>query len=329
MADFLTSTNTQTANVPNPQAIDVSSPGTTNVAAPTYASQEQGDTVENRLSNLLEKDNPFLVSARSRATQDAAAMGRQNMALNATAGEKAAIESALPIAQQDAGYYQQRALAGQQGEIESFLSGQTANQQAGLYNIQGKVGSQLSSQESQQAREAQILAGEQNIDLQKLRGDQDISLQQLRGEQDIGLQQLRGEQEAAKQQAEIEWNKVDLEARMQVEYDRMDQATRAQFDETANIIGSEYTQRLMAILSDPAFPNASSRNTAIEALNQQTMARYRIASAAANANIYWSWGPASVRSAPTESSNVQTQPVGAPIPITSDSANWTQNIRNL
>jgi hypothetical protein len=294
MADFLNQANntktyvnpgmlTQTPNAQNPATIDITKKTTTNVAAPTYVNPNNEVTVEQRLNSLLEKDNPFLVASRTRTQQAAQARGLQNSSIAAGAGEKAAIESALPIAQQDAQYYQQKDLAGQQGEIESFLSGQSANQQAGLYNTQGQISSQLSGQESQQAQDLQKLQGKQGLDLQKLQGEQGINLQKLKGTQDMALKQ-----------ADIEWNKIDLQARMDVEYDRMTEDAKKQFNDTANIIGSEYTQQLMNILSDPAFPDASSRQVAIDALNNQTMSRYRIASAAANANIYWSWGPARV-----------------------------------
>lgn len=266
---------TQTPNTAVPDTIDVSQKGATNVAAQTYQNTNPDVTVEERLTNLLSKENPFLTAARSGAMRSANTRGLLNTTMAGTAGEKAAIESALPIAQQDAGYYQNKALAGQQGEIESFLSGQSANQQAGLYNVQGQIGSQLSAQDASQAE----------------------ALQRLKGEQQVSLQELQGNQEMALKQADIEWNKLDLEARMQVEYDRMNNEAKAQFDQTANVIGSEYTQQLMQILSDPAFGDAASRNVAIAALNQQTQARYKIAAAAANANIVWSWGPAAVQTA--------------------------------
>ena len=64
--------------------------------------------VEDRLTGLLDSDNPYIQNARQRTTEAAAARGLQNSSINAGAGERAAIEAALPIAQQDAeAYFQQ------------------------------------------------------------------------------------------------------------------------------------------------------------------------------------------------------------------------------
>lgn len=61
--------------------------------------------VSNQLSRLLEQDSPWMQRARLRATQAMNSRGLMNSSMAAGAGEAAAIDSALPIAQADAGTF--------------------------------------------------------------------------------------------------------------------------------------------------------------------------------------------------------------------------------
>lgn len=231
---------------------------TTDVGGTQYTNTAPEETVESRLNNLLTKDNPYLASARQSATRQAASRGLQNTSIAAGAGEEAAIKSALPIAQQDAGFYQQKHLAGHQGEIESALSSQVAQQQAGLYGVQGSISSQLSAQDYQQK---------------------------------AALQQ-------AEQQADIAWKKIDLEARMQVEYDRLTEENRARFDTTVNSINEQYQKDYLEIMLNPNFKTAGDRQAALDALNTATAQRVQIAASIAGVELSWE-PPAQQASSPS------------------------------
>ena len=225
----------------------------TNVGGPQYTNTAPEETVESRLTNLLTKDNPYLANARASATRQSASRGLQNTSIAAGAGESAAINAALPIAQQDAGFYQQRNLAGQAGEIESSLSSQQAQQQAGLHGVQGNISSQLSAQEYQQK---------------------------------LGLQQ-----------SDEAWKKIDLEARMQVEYDRLADENKARFDNTTNQIGQDYQKDYLEIMLNPNFKRPEDRQAALEALNTATAQRMQIAANIAGVELSWE-PPATETSAP-------------------------------
>lgn len=197
------------------------------------ATPQQVDTVEQRLTDLLNKDNPYMQSARTGAMQTAESMGLTNSTMAATAGEKAAIESALPIAQQDASYQQQRGLAEQQGQI-----------QQGLYQTQGDISKELSSQQYQQ--------------------------------------------EAALKQADMDWNKIDLQARMEVEYDRLDHEKKLNFDSTAKSIGEDYMKDYLELMINPNITSAEDRQKAIDILAANTKQRYAVAAAIAGVDLEWS-----------------------------------------
>lgn len=99
-------------------------------------------TVAGQMDKLLSKDSLYRTAAETAAKEDAASRGLLNTSMATTAGTSAAIESALPIAQQDASYYASRGLAEQGGQIQS-----------GLYEKQGEISSMLSAQEASQTSE--------------------------------------------------------------------------------------------------------------------------------------------------------------------------------
>lgn len=63
------------------------------------------ETVAGQLTSLLDSGSSYVQQARNNAMQTANSRGLLNSTMAATAGEKAAIESALPIAQADAGTF--------------------------------------------------------------------------------------------------------------------------------------------------------------------------------------------------------------------------------
>lgn len=92
-------------------------------------------TVEQRMTGLLSKNNPYLQQAETIGKQEANAKGLLNSTMGIEAAESARIRAALPIAQQDAktvadsalsnqNYKQSQAQLGYQGEISSTLQGQ-------------------------------------------------------------------------------------------------------------------------------------------------------------------------------------------------------------
>lgn len=64
---------------------------------------DQNQLVSNQLTGLLSQNSPYLQQARTSAAQQANSRGLLNTSMAAGAGEAAAIQAALPIAQADAG----------------------------------------------------------------------------------------------------------------------------------------------------------------------------------------------------------------------------------
>ena len=216
-------------------------PSPAKAAAPDPTPAQDGavdpnSLVENRLGGLLSSNSPYITSARADAQQTANSRGLLNSTMAATAGEKAAIQSALPIAQQDANTYAQRGLQEQQGKI-----------QKGLYEVQGDISAKLSAQGFQQ---------------EKVLKDMDM-----------------------------EWNRIDLEARMSVESERLTAENKARFDQTTHEISTQYMDDYLAIMVDPKFKDLKSRQAAINVLNENTKQRYAIAAQIAGAELDWGGVP--------------------------------------
>lgn len=117
----------------------------------------EGETVEGRLSKILSTGSPLITEARQGAVETAAARGLQNTTIAAGAGERAAIQSALPIAQQDAQTY---STAGQ--------SSQEANQLIATEGYRGGISSALANQQGQQASALSAQEADQKIKLEQI-----------------------------------------------------------------------------------------------------------------------------------------------------------------
>lgn len=72
---------------------------------PSFNFDDSKQTVEGRLTGLLNQDSPYLQQARDQGAVYASSRGLLNSSAGAKASQQAAIQAALPIAQQDAGAY--------------------------------------------------------------------------------------------------------------------------------------------------------------------------------------------------------------------------------
>jgi hypothetical protein len=300
----------QTATITKPGLLQTQYKApSTNVAGPQYQNTAKEETVENRLTGLLQKDNPYLANARASAERQSASRGLQNSSIAAGAGEAAAIQSALPIAQQDASFYQQKHIAGHQGEIDSHLSGQQAQQQAGLYGVQGDISSQLSRQGHQQDSAMSKQGFQQDSALSKQGHQQALTLSEKEHAQRLGLSEQEYRQnkalshqdyqeqmvlshrqrqhDTAMKQIDVEWNKIDLNARMQVEYDRLSEDNKKRYDTTVNQINQEYQKDNMEIMLNPNFKTDADRQAALKNLNDLTEKRMKLASSIAGVTLNW------------------------------------------
>ena len=95
-------------------------------------------TVQGQMTGLLSTDSPYVQVARTGAAQQANSRGLLNTSMAVTAGEDAAIRSALPIAQQDANTYNQIGQFNTSMINDMTKTNLTAKNAAGQFNAQQK-----------------------------------------------------------------------------------------------------------------------------------------------------------------------------------------------
>lgn len=117
---------------------------------PTLGTVAPNETMGGQVNDLLKTDNPIMQTARTQAAQAANSRGLLNSSMAVQSGEQAAINSALPIAAQDASVFH-----------DTAARNMAAQNEAGQFNATAQNQSKLLEQQ-----------GQNEQTLQKLRGDQ-------------------------------------------------------------------------------------------------------------------------------------------------------------
>lgn len=108
-------------------------------------------TVQGQLLGLISSGSKYLEQARKNAAQSANARGMLNSAFAAGAGERAAIQAALPIAQQDAATFNQRDIANMDAmNAAAQFNAAQAQQNAQFNASQRQQNSQFNASNKQQ-----------------------------------------------------------------------------------------------------------------------------------------------------------------------------------
>ncbi len=216
------------------------------------------ETVEGRMEGLLKKGSTYLDAARTRGMQYANQRGLLNTSIAAEATEKAAIEAALPIVQQDAGYMQNRSLVEQEGAIQSALSSQGSKQQAGLYGVQGQISSQLSAQEAGQA---------------------------------MGLSKQEAGQAMGLEQAKQEWTnyRMDVENKTKLQIAQMDISSKEKqaFEKSMSTTGETMINQIASIQQNKDI-DASAKTTIIKQIQDQYLANMNTLASIYGVQVDWS-----------------------------------------
>lgn len=138
------------------------------------------DTVAGQMEGLLSQESPYMQQARKTGERIAQARGLLNSSLAGQYSQKAAIDAALPIAQQDSSVRTDAGMTGYKGQIDAARANQDYGNQANIINLQTANSSKLSSQEAQQQSALSAQGATQTERLQaqsdaaKLKHDQEI-----------------------------------------------------------------------------------------------------------------------------------------------------------
>lgn len=168
----------------------------------TYTAPKLGDpskwtttpdqTVEGRINNLTDPNSPLIAQARARAQQQANSRGILNTTMAGTAGESAAYDAAMPIAQADAA--QASKVAGYNVDTTNQFKVQDSNTatQVGLANMGAQ--NQTSQFNVGQTNTALTQERQQGFDLTKMDVAAANVLKQMTAEQQNNLARMSASQ---------------------------------------------------------------------------------------------------------------------------------------
>lgn len=136
--------------------------------APEQREVQPNATVQGRMEGLLSEGSRYLDIARQKSAEQANNRGFLNSSMAAGAGERAAIEAALPIASQDAGTFNQRDLTNMQNVNQSRQFNAQADMQTDQFNVgqSNQMRQEQWSQTTQQAHDKTM----SELDYQHQRG---------------------------------------------------------------------------------------------------------------------------------------------------------------
>lgn len=222
--------------------------------------------VENRLSGLLGQNSDYLKRAQAKAAVVSNRRGMLNSSIAAGAGTAAAIDAALPIAQQDAsthaqsdltkqGYFNNQSLADQQAVNTSKLSAQDATQQSGAMQQQTESTGALNSQQGQINENIGSAADNRQLGLQNNQGSISERLQQEAATQQSALSAQQAQQQSNQSQRDFEYQQtlqlMDQDSRANLLQMQNANAALLQQSQSAANRFQDLAQQISAISTSP------------------------------------------------------------------------------
>lgn len=247
--------------------------------AVTYEAEERQieqptQTVAGQLGGLLEAESPYLTAARTRGEQEAAKRGLLSTSMAAGATEKAAIEAALPIAQQDAETYFRQSLTAQEAINRARAQGAELGTQAEMaagefeqqrYFREQDVLNRMRLEEAQFGQKQELSAQEYQQTLER---------QRLQSAVELEKQQIGEAATSMRQQFEISSREfttmVNRDMQLRIQALNVSQADRTSFTEYIKDTGQQHSVQMTNIAMDPQL-TADEKNRAL--LNLQNSYR--------------------------------------------------------
>ena len=211
---------------------------------PTTYSPGLTGTVAGQLPGILSSGSPYMQAAELKGKQYASSRGLLNSSMGAEAAQKAAIEAALPIAQQDAQTYAQAGLLGQEGE-----------QAGALTNLEGEASSKLSAQGAFQDQEKIALQAEATA---KLSQQNAIQAETMAGIEQAGANFMEAlKQTGATDIETIQQTGANYRQQVGLEMDKViaimniSDSEKAAIANSMNTLGQNFQTSLVSIQTNP------------------------------------------------------------------------------
>lgn len=228
---------------------------------------DTNSTVEGRLNGLISSNSPYIQAARASAQRQANSRGLLNSSIAAGSGELAAIQSALPIAQQDA---QSFFNAGQFNANNETTMNRDFNQFEQNKNIQARDAMfNSAAAENQFARQMDLQTGQQKFagEQNALDRGQQITLQNdqqdFAGSQALADRVFQGGQNDAQRALQLNLQNIDANTRVQLANIEADYKQVLQSSSNAASIYSEFSKNIGAIQTNTSL-NAETKGTLVK-----------------------------------------------------------------
>lgn len=201
---------------------------------------------------MLTAGNPYIDLATQRAKEYANSQGLLNSTIAAGAGQRAAIESALPIAQQDAQTYFNQGLTNQQfrqntQEFNARNAFDWASTKAGFQNSWNMLQSELASR-----KDLAALAVESDKSLQTMRNEGAEKIANINSASSLKSTEINARSAEERNTAQIEGNRILQKMRDESALDLADIEVQAKNLGLKQDILSDYLSQNMAIIANQA-----------------------------------------------------------------------------
>lgn len=160
----------------------------------TRAINPENETVSGQLDQILKQDNPYVARRRSSADGVSNARGLINSTMGVQAGEAAAIDAALPIAQQNASIYGQASKDNMDATNTALQFNAGSKNQGAQFNASAQNQFTKAEQDAAIQKEAIASTGEQQRQTQAAGSVQQKELQASGAAFESALQQVKGDQ---------------------------------------------------------------------------------------------------------------------------------------
>ena len=147
----------------------------------------ESDLVQGRMNGLLNSGSQYMQSAKESGLRTAQSRGLLNSSLAAGQSQAAAIDAALPIAQQDSQSLVNAGMTGYEGEIQGALARQEYDNGLGTIWAQEGASSRLSAQDNAAASDLSYQNYIQGSELTKLEGEISSNLSDQAHNQSMAL----------------------------------------------------------------------------------------------------------------------------------------------
>lgn len=256
-------------------------------------------TVEGRFTNIMSSGNPLLTQARTRTASDAAGRGLLNSSMAVQAGEMSAMNAALPIAQQDAGFANDVANRNMDATNTALQFGANARNtasgailggqiQTGLIGTQTEAQKQLQAQQGDIQQQLLTAEGAQKQALQAQAGDIAQQQARLQAELQAGLMNTQAKLDAAataqKIRGELANTQLSNDNRLMLAQIDANLKQVMQTTDSAARVSAEQFAAMAEVLKDPN-TTADQKNQAMSLFNQQMQNYLTVSGGINNMNI--------------------------------------------